>query len=65
MIERYYVIDIGPKLGNTVVKSSVKEHLRKSLKHHTITAMYMNEMKVPRREGNGKFLKLTGATGIT
>ncbi|AYN04481.1 excinuclease ABC subunit UvrA [Flavobacterium sp. 140616W15] len=69
MIERAdYVIDIGPKAGKyggEIISKGTPEEI---LQHHTITAMYMNgEMKIEipakRREGNGKFLKLTGATG--
>jgi excinuclease ABC subunit A len=69
MIERAdYVIDIGPKAGKYGGEIISKGTPTEILKHHTITAMYMNgEMKIEvpakRREGNGKFLKLTGATG--
>jgi excinuclease ABC subunit A len=69
MIERAdYVIDIGPKAGKFGGEIISKGTPKEILKHHTITAMYMNgEMKLEipakRREGNGKFLKLTGATG--
>ncbi len=69
MIERAdYVIDIGPKAGkfggNIISKGTPVE----LLKEHTLTASYLNgemEIAVPktRREGNGKLLKLTGATG--
>ena len=69
MIERAdYVIDIGPKAGKYGGEIISKGTPAQILKHHTITAMYMNgEMKIEvpakRREGNGKFLKLSGATG--
>ncbi|MFV8337045.1 excinuclease ABC subunit UvrA [Flavobacterium sp. RSP29] len=69
MIERAdYVIDIGPKAGKYGGEIISKGTPAEILKHHTITAMYMNgerKIEVPekRREGNGKFLKLTGATG--
>lgn len=69
MIERAdYVIDIGPKAGKYGGEIISKGTPAEILKHHTITAMYMNgemkiEVPVKRREGNGKFLKLTGATG--
>ena len=69
MIERAdYVIDIGPKAGKFGGEIISKGTPAEILKHHTITEMYMNgEMKIEipakRREGNGKFLKLTGATG--
>ncbi len=63
-----YVIDIGPragKHGGEIISIGTPEE---TLKHHTLTADYLNgqrEIAIPkkRREGNGKFLKLTGATG--
>lgn len=69
MIERAdYVIDIGPaagRFGGQIVSKGTPAEL---LKEHTLTAAYLNgekEIAVPktRREGNGKMLKLTGATG--
>ncbi len=69
MIERAdYVIDIGPragKFGGEIISIGTPAE---TLKHHTLTAQYMNgerKIEVPkkRREGNGKFMKLTGATG--
>jgi excinuclease ABC subunit A len=65
MIERAdYVIDIGPKAGKYGGEIISKGTPAEILKHHTITAMYMNgEMKieVPAKSvRNGKFLKLTG-----
>ncbi len=69
MIERAdYVVDIGPaagKHGGRIVSEGTPEEI---LKHHTLTAQYLNgekEIAVPkkRRNGNGKSLKLTGATG--
>ncbi|MEZ4877715.1 MAG: excinuclease ABC subunit UvrA [Flavobacterium sp.] len=69
MIERAdYVIDIGPKAGKyggEIISIGTPKEL---LKENTITAQFMSgkmEIEVPktRREGNGKFLKLTGATG--
>lgn len=69
MIERAdYVIDIGPaagRFGGQIVSAGTPAEL---LKEHTLTAAYLNgekEIAVPkvRREGNGKTLKLTGATG--
>lgn len=69
MIERAdYVIDIGPKAGRfggqIISKGTPKELLREN----TITAQYMSgkmQIEVPknRREGNGKSIKLSGATG--
>ena len=69
MIERAdYVIDIGPKagkFGGEIISKGTPAELHLE---HTMTAMYLNgEMKIEipstRREGNGKFLKLSGATG--
>ena len=63
-----YVIDIGPKAGkfggNIISKGTPAE----LLKEHTLTAQYLNgelKIEVPkqRREGNGKSIKLSGATG--
>ncbi len=63
-----YVLDIGPGAGvhggEIVSEGSFKE----LKKHKTLTADYMNNTKqivVPseRRKGNGKSIKLTGATG--
>lgn len=69
MIERAdYVIDIGPKAGKyggQIISCGTPKEL---LEGDTMTAQYLNgkmEIEVPkkRREGNGKSLKLTGATG--
>jgi excinuclease ABC subunit A len=69
MIERAdYVIDIGPKAGKYGGEIISKGTPKEILKGDTITAQYLNgtmKFDIPkkRREGNGKFLKLTGATG--
>ena len=63
-----HVIDIGPKAGKhggQIISEGTPAEL---LKEKTITAQYLNgkmEIEVPkkRRKGNGKFLKLSGATG--
>ena len=69
MIERAdYVIDIGPKagrFGGEIISIGTPKEI---LKHNTITAQYLNgkmQIEVPktRREGNGKSIKLSGATG--
>lgn len=69
MIERAdWVIDIGPKagrFGGRIISEGTPKQL---LQEHTLTAQYINgekEIAIPkkRREGNGKILKLTGATG--
>ncbi len=63
-----YVIDIGPKAGkyggNIISKGTPKELLKET----TITAQYLNgtmKFDIPktRRNGNGKALKLFGASG--
>ncbi|WP_016989087.1 excinuclease ABC subunit UvrA [Flavobacterium sp. ACAM 123] len=69
MIERAdYVIDIGPKAGKFGGEIISIGTPAETLKSNTITAQYLNgEMKIEvpskRRKGNGKFMKLTGATG--
>jgi len=69
MIERAdYVIDIGPKAGKFGGEIISQGTPKEILSSHSMTAMYMNgEMKIEvpkaRRIGNGKFLKLSGATG--
>lgn len=69
MIERAdYVIDIGPyagKRGGQIISTGTPKEL---LKENTLTAKYLNgelEIAVPeeRRKGNGKSIKLEGATG--
>lgn len=63
-----HVIDIGPKAGKyggQIISQGTPAEL---LKENTITAQYLNgkmKIEVPktRRKGNGKFLKLSGATG--
>lgn len=69
MIERAdYVIDIGPKAGKFGGEIISIGTPTETLMSDTITAQYLNgkmKLEIPskRREGNGKFLKLTGATG--
>lgn len=63
-----YVIDIGPAAGKHGGEIVSKGTPKEILKHHTLTADYLNgtkKIEIPkkRREGNGKTLKLTGATG--
>ena len=69
MIQRAdYVIDIGPragKYGGEIISIGTPAE---TLQHHTLTAQYLNgerQIGIPtqRRTGNGKFLKLTGASG--
>ncbi|WP_291136597.1 excinuclease ABC subunit UvrA [Flavobacterium sp. UBA7663] len=69
MIERAdYVIDIGPKAGRFGGQIISKGTPKELLKEDTITAQYLNgkmKIEVPktRREGNGKSIKLSGASG--
>lgn len=69
MMERAdYLIDIGPRAGKFGGEIISKGTPAEILKSDTITAQYINgtmKLEVPkeRRKGNGKFLKLTGATG--
>ncbi len=68
MLASDYIIDIGPgagRLGGEIVGEGTPE---KFLKIPTLTAKYLSgeeRIALPeeRREGNGKSLKLTGATG--
>ncbi|MBT8310289.1 MAG: excinuclease ABC subunit UvrA [Flavobacteriaceae bacterium] len=63
-----HVIDIGPeagKHGGEIISEGAPEEL---LKHHTLTADYLNgtkEIETPkkRRKGNGKSISLKGCTG--
>ncbi|OCB78874.1 excinuclease ABC subunit UvrA [Flavobacterium crassostreae] len=69
MIEQAdYVIDIGPKAGKFGGEIISMGTPAQTLASNTITAQYLNgkmRLEIPekRREGNGKFLKLSGATG--
>ncbi len=69
MIERAdWVIDIGPKagrFGGQIISQGTPKQL---LLENTMTAQYMSgkmKIEIPkkRRDGNGKVLKLSGATG--
>ncbi|POS02715.1 excinuclease ABC subunit A [Flavobacterium croceum DSM 17960] len=69
MIERAdWVIDIGPKAGRHGGKIISEGTPKSLLAEHTLTAQYLNgeksiEIPKERRKGNGKKLKLKGATG--
>ncbi|NHN24619.1 excinuclease ABC subunit UvrA [Flavobacterium jejuense] len=63
-----HVIDIGPKAGRFGGKIISEGTPKEIVKHDTITAQYLNgkmaiEIPTTRREGNGKTLKLSGASG--
>lgn len=63
-----WVIDIGPfagKHGGEIISEGTPEQIEK---HNTLTADYLSgkkeiEVSKKRREGNGKFIELKGATG--
>jgi len=63
-----YVIDIGPGAGRHGGQIVSEGTFAELITHHTLTADYLSGKKnieVPktRREGNGKFIKLKGASG--
>ena len=63
-----HVIDIGPKAGKYGGQIISQGTTAELLKENTITAQYLNgkmKIEVPktRRKGNGKYLKLSGASG--
>lgn len=67
MMAADYVVDMGPKagrLGGEVVYAGTPEDM---LKSNTLTTQYLNgtrKIEIPeRRKGNGKSIKLFGATG--
>ncbi|MDE5840302.1 MAG: excinuclease ABC subunit UvrA, partial [Muribaculaceae bacterium] len=68
MNEADYIVDIGPgagRKGGNVVFQGTPEEMKKT---HTLTATYLNgensiEVPAERRVGNGKSLKINGATG--
>ncbi len=63
-----WVIDIGPAAGKHGGEIDSEGTPKEILHHHTLTADYLNgrrEIAIPkeRRKGNGKTLRLSGATG--
>ncbi|MFH2096443.1 MAG: excinuclease ABC subunit UvrA, partial [Bacteroidota bacterium] len=63
-----YIVDIGPGAGRCGGNITASGTLEKVLKKDTITARYLTgkkKIEVPseRRQGNGKYLVLTGVTG--
>ena len=68
MLDADYVVDIGPgagKNGGEVLFQGTPEEM---LKTDTLTSSYLNgkreiPMPLKRRKGNGKFLKIKGASG--
>lgn len=68
ILESDYVIDIGPKAGRRGGKIVWQGEPKDISKAHTLTSDYLNgdlKIEIPekRREGNGKSIKLSGATG--
>ena len=68
MLQADYLIDIGPlagRKGGHVVFAGTPAEL---MQQHTLTADYLNgtrsiELPAKRRDGNGKYLRLTGCRG--
>lgn len=68
MLEADYIVDLGPKagrLGGNVVFAGTPQEM---LSTGTLTASYLNnqrriEYASKRRRGNGKWIRLSGATG--
>ncbi len=68
ILQADHILDIGPKAGKKggeIVAQGTQQDIKKS---SSLTADYLNrkkEIKIPekRRTGNGKFIKLKGATG--
>lgn len=68
MLEADYIVDIGPKAGRKGGEVVFQGTPAEMLKANTVTADYLSgvrEIAIPaeRRKGNGKTLKLLGATG--
>ena len=63
-----YIVDMGPKAGRLGGEVVFQGTIDEMLKKDTLSACYLNkklQIEVPevRRPGNGKFIKLIGATG--
>lgn len=68
MLEADYIVDIGPAAGRKGGRVVFEGTPSEMLKTDTLTATYLNgrktiEPRMPRREGNGKTLRLLGCTG--
>ncbi len=68
MLAADWVIDIGPKAGRKGGEVVFQGTPRQMLEQHTLTSQYLNgekKIEVPavRRAGNGKFIRIHGATG--
>ena len=63
-----YIVDIGPGAGRHGGEVVFQGSVDNMMKTHTLTASYLNgvrKIEIPshRREGNGKFIEIYGATG--
>lgn len=63
-----YIVDMGPKAGRLGGNVVFQGRIEEMLKTETLSACYLNKkLSIPvpnnRREGNGKSLKIVGATG--
>ncbi len=68
MLAADYIVDIGPKAGRKGGEVVFQGTPQEMLKTHTVTAQYLNgelaiEVPKKRREGNGKFIRIHGASG--
>lgn len=68
MEEADYIVDIGPGAGRHGGEVMFQGNVRDLKKTHTLTADYLNgtrkiEVPVKRRNGNGKFIEIEGASG--
>jgi len=77
MLAADYIVDIGPKAGRKGGEVVFQGTPQEMLKQHTITSQYLNgELKIElpkkqnssstsvyRRKGNGKFIRIYGASG--
>lgn len=68
MLASDYLIDVGPRAGNHGGKIVAAGTPKEILKLSTVTADYLNgkrQISIPkeRRKGNGKEIKITGASG--
>ncbi len=68
MLQSDYVVDIGPGAGRKGGKVVYQGTPKDMMKEHTMTSDYLNgtrciEVPATRREGNGKKIVLSGATG--
>ncbi len=68
MLNADYIVDIGPKAGRKGGEVVFQGTPRQMLKEHTLTSQYLNgersiDIPTARRKGNGKFIKVCGASG--